>query len=77
MCLAVPGRVHRLFEDDIMGPSAEVDFGGALRTVSATYVPEAKVGDYLIVHAGCAISVLDEQAALNVIAELEAMQQCQ
>ncbi len=77
MCLAMPGRVLRLFEDELMGPAAEVDFGGALRIVSAAYVPESKLGDYLIVHAGCAISVLDEEAALQVIAELEALQQCQ
>lgn len=77
MCLAIPGRVQRLFDDDILGPSAEVNFGGAIRVVSAAYVPEAALGDYLIVHAGCAISVLDEQAALQVLAELEAMQQCQ
>lgn len=77
MCLAVPGRVLRLFEDDILGAAAEVDFGGVARVVSAAYVPEARLGDYLIVHAGCAISVLDEEAALQVIAELEAMQTCQ
>lgn len=77
MCLAMPGRVLRLFEDELIGPAAEVDFGGARRIVSAAYVPEARLGDYLIVHAGCAISVLDEDAALQVIAELEALQQCQ
>lgn len=77
MCLAVPAKIERLFDDELLGPSAEVDFGGALRAVSAAYVPEAKVGDYLIVHAGCAISVLDEDAALQVLAELEALKQCQ
>lgn len=77
MCLAVPGKVIRLFDDEITGPSAEVDFGGAARVVSAAYVPEAQLGDYLIVHAGCAISVLDEQAARAVIEELEALNKCQ
>lgn len=77
MCLAMPARVLRLFDDELMGPVAEVDFGGAHRIVSAAYVPEARLGDYLIVHAGCAISVLDEAAALHVIAELEALQQWQ
>jgi hydrogenase expression/formation protein HypC len=76
MCLAVPARVERLFEDEVLGPCADADFGGALRTVSAAFVPEARVGDYLLVHAGCAISVLDEDAARQVLAELEALQQC-
>lgn len=76
MCLAVPGKIHSLTNDPLLGPMAEVNFGGALRQVSVAYVPEATVDDYVIVHAGCAISVLDEEAAMQVLAELEALEQC-
>ena len=69
MCLAVPLRVQ-----SINGNLAAVELGGVTRTVSLVLTPEAKVGDYVLVHTGFAISILDEQEAqetLALFAELE------
>jgi hydrogenase expression/formation protein HypC len=62
MCLAIPARVER-----VNGDKAQVDFGeGVLREVNVTLV-EAKVGDYVLVHAGYAIQTVDEKEALETI----------
>jgi len=62
MCLAIPARVMR-----VNGDKAQVDFGeGVLREVNVTLV-EAKVGDYVLVHAGYAIQIVDEKDALETI----------
>ncbi len=58
MCLAVPGRIT-----EIEGTTAQVDFGGVSRDASLTLVPDAVVGDYVLVHAGFAIEVLNEREA--------------
>ena len=68
MCLAVPLRVEA-----IEGTLARVEMGGVLREVSLMLTPEARVGDYVLVHTGFAISVLDEaeaQETLALLAEL-------
>lgn len=73
MCLAVPGQVLSIKEDTLR--MAMVSFGGVTKSVSLALVPEARVGDYVIVHVGFAISKLDEEAArrtLETYAELAA-----
>lgn len=70
MCLAVPGRVVRAFERHGT-PMAEVDFGGIRKDVCLAYLPEAAVGDYVIVHVGFAIQRLDERRALETLAEFQ------
>lgn len=73
MCLAVPGQVLSI-EDDTLR-TATVSFGGVTKSVSLALVPEAGIGDYVIVHVGFAISKLDEEAArrtLETYAELAA-----
>ncbi len=62
MCLGVPARVVSTHEDRGT-PMATVDFGGATKSVCLAFAPEAGPGDYVIVHAGFAITVLDEAAA--------------
>ena len=72
MCLAVPGRVV-----SIMGQNALIDFGGVQREANISLV-EPKVGDYVVVHAGFAIQVVDEEDAretLKLWEELVASQQ--
>ncbi len=66
MCLGVPGKVLEIrFEQGTR--RATVDFGGATKTVCLVYVPEVEVGDYTIVHAGFAITRLDEESALETL----------
>lgn len=74
MCLAVPGQIISIDSEDALTRSAQVSFGGAIREASLVFVPEAKRGDYVIVHAGIAISVLDEAAAQQVFRDLEALE---
>jgi hydrogenase expression/formation protein HypC len=70
MCLAIPGKVVEINSADMMRLS-RVDFGGITRDVSLAYLPEAQVGDYVIVHAGFAISQLDEEEAHETLRLLE------
>lgn len=64
MCLAVPGRILSLTNDtDPLARKGQIDFSGITKEISLAYVPEAEVDDYVIVHAGFAISVLDEEEA--------------
>jgi hydrogenase expression/formation protein HypC len=76
MCLGVPARIEEIFEKDGLH-MARVDFGGASREACLDYVPEARVGDYCIIHVGFAISLLSEAEAqetlalLNEIAEID------
>ncbi len=65
MCLAVPGQVLNIEEDQLR--TAIVSFGGVTKSVSLALVPEAEVGDYVIVHVGFAISKLDEEAARRTL----------
>ena len=72
MCLGVPGRIVEI-HDEHGTPMATVDFGGVTRSVCLAYLPDARVGDYAVVHAGFAITRLDEAAAqesLRMFAEM-------
>jgi hydrogenase expression/formation protein HypC len=70
MCLAVPGRVLSVAEVDgtLM---ADVDFGGVRKNVCLQYVPDAAVGEYVVVHVGFAIQRLDEESARQTLADFE------
>ncbi|MFC9427087.1 HypC/HybG/HupF family hydrogenase formation chaperone [Streptomyces sp. NPDC056987] len=70
MCLAVPGRVLRTEEVD-GAVMAEVDFGGVRKEVCLQYVPDAAVGEYVVVHVGFAIQRLDETSARQTLADFE------
>jgi len=73
MCLAIPGKIERVEEDDVR--TGVVSFGGVSKKVCLALVPEAGVGDYVIVHVGFAISKVNEQAAKESLALLEEMDQ--
>ena len=65
MCLAVPGQIISLTEHhDPLLRRGLVNFLGIRKEISLAYVPEARINDYVIVHAGFALAVLDEQEAL-------------
>ncbi len=66
MCLAVPGRIISLAGDDALTRTGRIDFGGVIKQVNLIYVPEAEAGDYVLVHVGFAIAVIDEQEAARV-----------
>ena len=70
MCLGIPGKILAI-RDDRGTPMATADFGGVTKDVCLAYVPEAEVGDYTIVHAGFAITRLDEAAALETLAMMD------
>lgn len=72
MCLAVPGKIISVCGEDV-ARQARVDFGGILKEVNLAYVPEAQVGDYVLVHVGFAISVVDEEEAAKVFGYLREM----
>ena len=67
MCLGVPGKIVRIFNEQGLR-MGDVDFGGVTRKVCLAYLPEAIVGAYAIVHAGFAISSVDEEAAARTLA---------
>jgi hydrogenase expression/formation protein HypC len=71
MCLAVPGRILDIEGESPLARKARVSFGGVVKTISLAYVPEAKIDDYVIVHVGFALSVVDESEAERVLREFE------
>ena len=66
MCLAVPGQIMSISGEDPIERVGKVSFGGVIKEACLAYVPEAKVGDYVIVHVGFALSILDEDEANQV-----------
>ncbi len=72
MCLGVPGQITVIFEAN-GAQMGKVNFGGIVKEVCLEYIPEAQVGDYVIVHVGFAITRLDEESALETLALFEEM----
>ena len=70
MCLAVPGKIIDIYNIDglLMG---KIDFGGVTRDACLAYIPEAKIGDYTIIHVGFALNLLDEKEAKETLALLD------
>ncbi|MGH1478626.1 MAG: HypC/HybG/HupF family hydrogenase formation chaperone [Geminicoccales bacterium] len=73
MCLAVPAKVIALSPGDPLTRTGRVDFGGVVKEVNLAFTPEADIDDYVLVHVGFAISVLNETEAEKVLAELAAL----
>ena len=72
MCLAIPGKVIEITEENGI-PMGRIDYSGTVNTACLAYVPDVKIGEYVIVHAGFALSVIDEaeaQKTLDLIAEM-------
>jgi hydrogenase expression/formation protein HypC len=72
MCLGIPGKLVEVYEQDGL-PMGKVEFGGILRETCLAYTPEARFGEYVIVHVGFAISRLDEAEAQEVFSYLDAI----
>ena len=75
MCLAVPAKVLRIDGEDALSRTALVSFGPVQKTVSLACVPETRLNDYVLVHAGLAISIIDDNQAQQVFAQLDEMGQ--
>jgi len=74
MCLAVPGKILDIKDiGDPLFRSATVSFGGVQKEVSLAMLPEAKQEDYVMVHVGIAMSIIDEEEALETIEALKQM----
>ena len=74
MCLAIPGIIESINGSDPLTRMGRVNFGGILKEASLAFVPEAKIGDYVIVHVGFALSKLDEDEAQKVFDYLKQME---
>jgi hydrogenase expression/formation protein HypC len=70
MCLAVPGQILSMSGDDPLARLGRVDFGGIIKEINLAFVPEARIGDHVLVHVGFAITVIDQAEAQRVFAHL-------
>ena len=73
MCLAIPGKIISI-QGEGQARTAEVDFTGNIRTISLVCSPDAGIGDYVNVHAGMAISIIDEEQAKITLAHFRMLQ---
>ena len=71
MCLAIPGEVLSIEGDDPLTREGRIAFAGIVKRANLAYVPEAKPGDYVLVHAGFAIAVIDAEQARRTLAYLD------
>ena len=72
MCLAVPGKIVEVTGETPLARRARVSFGGVVKDISLAYVPDAQPGQYVIVHVGLALSIVDEAEAERTLKEFEA-----
>jgi hydrogenase expression/formation protein HypC len=66
MCLAIPGKLLSIQGEDILERTGKVDFGGIVKEISLACVPDVEIGQYVLVHVGLALSVIDEEEAQQV-----------
>lgn len=72
MCLAIPGKILEIYDREGL-KMGKIQFGGMARNICLAYIPDAKVGDYALVHVGFAISKIDEEEAARTYNLLEEM----
>ena len=70
MCLAIPGRVVAISDGEGFDRRGTVDYDGARQEVSLAYLPETKIGDYILVHVGFALTRLDPEEAERILREI-------
>lgn len=73
MCLAIPGQIVAISDDSPTTRQGTVDFGGLQKNVNFAFVPDAQIGNYVLVHVGFAISIVDQQEARRVFDYLRQM----
>lgn len=72
MCLAIPGKIVSMTGEDLLR-TGRISFGGVMKEVNLAYVPEARIGDFVLVHVGFALTVLDEAEAARTLDYLKQM----
>jgi hydrogenase expression/formation protein HypC len=74
MCLGVPGKITELYELNgmLMG---KIDFGGVAREACLAYVPDAKIGDYVLIHVGFALNIMSEEEAMETLALIKSIEE--
>jgi hydrogenase expression/formation protein HypC len=77
MCLGVPAKILSIRDDGALARTGRVSFGGVVKDVNLSYTPQATVGNYVVVHVGFAISVVDEAEAAQVLTYLRQMDELQ
>ena len=74
MCLAIPGRIVAISEGEGFDRRGTVDYDGARQEVSLAYLPETKIGDYVLVHVGFAMTLLDGEEAERILREIRELE---
>ncbi len=75
MCLAIPGKLISIEEtENPLEKKGKVSFGGIIKEINLAYTPSAKIGNYIIVHVGFALSIIDEEEAQQTILEIQQIQ---
>ena len=74
MCLAIPGRVVAIADGEGFDRRGTVDYDGARQEVSLAYLPETKIGDYVLVHVGFAMTRLDTDEAERILREIRELE---
>ncbi len=74
MCLGIPGKLTEIYQRNDM-PMGKVEFGGILKEVCLAYTPEAQLGQYVVVHVGFAISLIDEAEAEEIFSYIEEIEE--
>ena len=74
MCLAIPGRVVAISDGEGFDRRGTVDYDGARQEVSLAYLPETKIGDYVLVHVGFAMTLLDGDEAERILREIRELE---
>jgi hydrogenase expression/formation protein HypC len=67
MCIAIPGQIKSIVGEDILMRTAEVEFGGVSHEINLALLPEARKGQWVLVHAGVAIGIIDDEEALKTL----------
>ena len=74
MCLAIPGRIVAIADGEGFDRRGTVDYDGARQEISLAYLPETKIGDYVLVHVGFAMTQLDAAEAERILREIRELE---
>ena len=73
MCLAVPGKIVAIEGTDPLTRMGKIEFSGVIKDINLAYVPEAKINDYVIVHVGFALEIINADEAIKLIEDINSL----